>query len=108
MAFKLALTPTYKVKIIVDIPNERGKFDQSDFMAEFLRCDFDRLNNLQEKSIAEVMHEMLIGWSGLVDSAGNELPYNEANKTALLKIPQALQALGHHYWSTIFKAREKN
>ncbi|WP_288637042.1 hypothetical protein [uncultured Oxalobacter sp.] len=108
MAFKLALTPTYKVKIIVDIPNEQGKFDQSDFMAEFLRCDFDRLNDLQTKSIAEVMHEMLIGWSGLVDSAGNELPYNEANKTALLKIPQALQALGHHYWSTIFKAREKN
>ena len=66
MAFKLALTPTYKVKIIVDIPNEQGKFDQSDFMAEFLRCDFDRLNDLQTKSIAEVMNEMLIGSPALL------------------------------------------
>lgn len=108
MAFRITQTPTYKVKIFVEIPNEQGKFDKSDFLAEFKRADLSQLNELRELPQKEVMEQMLVGWSGLLDDANSDVPFNVVNRDMLLLIPQAMQALVEGFWSSVFKAREKN
>ncbi|RJF99013.1 hypothetical protein [Noviherbaspirillum saxi] len=108
MAFKLAQTPTYKQKIIVEIPNENGRKDKSDFMAEYLRVDMDDIEELKRLPQKEVLERVLVGWSSLLDETGNDVPFNPVNRVALLKIPQAFEALVEGFWTSIFKAKEKN
>lgn len=108
MTFKIALTPSYKTKVVVETPNEHGKVDKSDFMAEFKRFGLAELDELRKKPQKEVLEEALIGWSGLVDESGQEVAYNPVNRGILLNIPQAFAALLEAFWSSIFKAREKN
>ncbi|WP_194720823.1 hypothetical protein [Noviherbaspirillum malthae] len=108
MAFKIALKPSYKQKIVVETPNENGRIDKSDFMAEFKRVDMDEIEELRKLPQKEVLQEVLIGWTGLLDENNQDVPYNEVNRMALLKIPQAFEALATGFWASIFKAREKN
>jgi hypothetical protein len=108
MSFKIALTPTYKVKVEVETPNEHGKFDKSHFMAEFKRGSTEELDELRKMDQKEVVEQMLVGWTGLVDAEGNDVPFNPVNRQALFKIPQALRGLIDGFWGSIFKAKEKN
>jgi hypothetical protein len=109
MAFKIALTPTYKTKIVVELPNEHGKIDKSDFMAEFKRTDVEKLEELRKTpNQKEVMEEVLVGWSGLLDESNQDVPFNPVNRDMLFRIPQALAATVDGFWGSIFKAREKN
>lgn len=108
MAFKIALTPTYKTKIVVETPNDQGKFDKSDFLAEFKRLNMDDLDAMRNVPQPEVIEQVLVGWSGLIDDEGNDVPFNSANRNALMRIPQAMHALVEGFWTSIFKAKEKN
>jgi len=108
MAFKIALTPSYRVKVQVELPNERGTIDKSDFMAEFKRCDIDKLDELRALPQRDVVGEVLIGWSGLVDEANQEVPYSPAAREAVMVIPQALLALIEAFWASVYKAKQKN
>ncbi|NML62269.1 hypothetical protein HHL21_14525 [Massilia sp. RP-1-19] len=108
MAFKVALSPTYQTKIVVETPNNNGKFDKSDFMAEFKRVSFDDLDELRKLPQKEVLEKVLVGWSGLVDEGGSEVHFNPLNVAVVLQIPQAFTSLYEGFWSSIFRAKEKN
>jgi hypothetical protein len=108
MAFKIALKPSYKTKIFVEIPNENGRVDKSDFMAEFKRVDMDELEELRKLPQREVLDQVLIGWGSLLDEENKEVPFNDANRAALLKIPQAFAATAEGFWKSIYTAKEKN
>jgi hypothetical protein len=108
MAFKIALTPTYKVKVLVEIPNDKGGVDKSDFMAEFGRVDMKEIDELRAMPQREVLEKKLTGWLGLVDDDGKDVAFNPANRDALFLIPHALEALVDAFWKSLFKAREKN
>ncbi|MGZ9027381.1 MAG: hypothetical protein ACXW2U_08925 [Telluria sp.] len=109
MPFKLALTPTYKVKIIVETPSAQGnKFDKSEFMAVFNRVSFDELDELRKLPQKDVLERVLAGWLCLVDEAGSDVPFNPENMAILLQIPQAFTALYEAFWSSVFKSKEKN
>jgi hypothetical protein len=109
MAFKIVLSPTYKVKVIVETPNDKGTVDKSDFMAEFKRVDMKDLEELKAvEGQDNVLRQVLVGWSGLLDENNEDVPYNAANLDALLRIPPALHATVNAFWNSVFKAREKN
>ena len=108
MAFKLALSETYKVKVVVETPNEYGKTSKDDFVAEFKRVGMDELEELRKLPQPEVFERVLVGWSGLLDGDNQAVPFSELNRKALLNIPQALAGLMESYWPSVFKAREKN
>lgn len=108
MAFKLALTPTYQTKIIVELPAEKGGFEQSTFKAEFKRCDSEDIEELRKLPGKEVLERVLRGWSELVDEDNQPVPFNGDTLKAVLNIPQAATALAEGFWTSIFKAREKN
>jgi len=110
MAFKIAQTPSYKTPVKVATPNGKGGFDISEFKAEFKRLTFDELVELKasEKTHKEALLEVLVGYSDLTDEDDQPLDFNEANVKSLLNIPQALAALAEAFWSSIYKAKEKN
>jgi hypothetical protein len=108
MSFKIALTPSYRVKVIVETPNESGRHDKSDFMAEFKRCDIDALEELRKDPQLEVLRKVLVGWDGLIGDDNQPVLYNPTTLEALLAIPQAVFALIEAFWGSIAKAKEKN
>jgi len=108
MAFKLAQNPTYTVTVKVSTPNDKDTFDTSEFKAKFKRVKFSELESLREKTQVDVIREVLVGFSNLLDDDNKEVDFNESTLNALLEIPQALAALSESFWTSIFKAKEKN
>jgi hypothetical protein len=108
MAFKIALSATYTVTVKGELPNDQGKVDKFNFVAEFKRCDLDQLDELRKISQREVLRDVLVGWSGLLDEDNQTVPYNSAAKDAVLAIPQAVFALIEAFWASVYKAKEKN
>lgn len=108
MAFKIAQKPTYKVKVKVETPNDNNGFDTSEFTAEFKRVGVAELEQLKDEPQIDVIKKVLVGFADLLDDANKPLDYNDLNVQALLDIPQALKALTEAFWSSIFKAKEKN
>jgi len=106
--FKITLTPTYRVKVIVETPNMNGKMDKSDFMAEFKRCDLSQIDELRNIAQRDVVREVLTGWEGLIDEDGHAVPFNPATLEAVLSIPQAMIALIEAFWESVHKAKQKN
>jgi len=108
MAFKLAQNPSYIATVKVSMPNDKDGFDTSEFKAKFKRVSFSELDKLREKTQLEVVKEVVLGYSGLLDENNQEVDFNEDNLNALTSIPQALAALSETFWLSIFKAKEKN
>ena len=108
MAFKIALSPSYRVKVVVETLNAAGRSEKSDFHVEFKRVDMARIAELRTMTQEEVLREVIEGFDGLVDESGTEVGFNEINLAMLLSIPAALFALADAFWTSIYKAKEKN
>ncbi len=115
--FVLDLDPTYQKKIIVEIPNAKGGFDTSDFMAEFKRVDMDvtdeeradgqlSLDDLRKLPQKDVIEYVLVGWSGMADKNKDQVSFSLAHRAALMRIPQAFNAVAEGFWNSIFKKSE--
>lgn len=110
MAFKIALKPSYKVPVKVELPNGKGGFESSTFIAEFKRIGFDELAALRtsEQTHKEMLRDALVGFSDLLDAEDTALDFTPENVDALLNIPQAVSALSEAFWGSIYKGKEKN
>ena len=108
MAFKIAQKASYKASVKVFTPNDNNGFDTSEFKAEFKRVGMHELEALKELTQVEVIKSVLIGFTDLVDEDNKPVDFNELNLNALMDIPQALSALSEAFWTSIFKAKEKN
>ena len=108
MSFKIARKPTYKHEIAVSMPTEKGKRETEKFMAEFKHVGRERLDELRAIPHREVLNEVLVGWTGLIDEDGQEVPFNELNKNIVFDIPQAFEALALGFWASIFGAKKGN
>lgn len=106
--FKLTQKPTFISRVTVETPNLKGGFDRSTFNAEFKRCGMDEIEELKKIPQKEVLEKTLVGWTDLVDDDNRAVDFNDANVQALLNISPALIALGESFWTSLFKAREKN
>lgn len=118
MAFILDLTPTYRKKVIVEVPNNKGGIDKSEFTVEFKRVPLTGDDNQDEGVLSvddlrnmtqlEVLRYVVVGWDGLLDKARSDVPFNTATLAALLSIPHAVFAMADAFWTSIYKAKEKN
>jgi hypothetical protein len=108
MAFKITQKPSFSVRIKVDTPNDKNGFDRSEFVAKFKRVSMDEVQELKKLEQREVQQKVLVAWDELIDDDNNPVDFNEDNLAALLNIPQALTALAEGFWSSVFKAKEKN
>jgi hypothetical protein len=52
--------------------------------------------------------EMLIGWSGIVDDAGKEVPFSESALGQLLEIPSVATQIVRAFYESYEDAKRKN
>ena len=101
MAFTLKIDPSYTWPVPLIIPADGGRKEKHTFDAEFRRLPQSRINEiikmardqelgrgddetLDDKTAAR---EILIGWTGVMDDSGKEMPFSEAALEQLLEYP---------------------
>ena len=60
---------------------------------------------MTDQSIAD---ELLVGWAGVVDADGDEVPFTEAAKAQLLDVPMVAGALIGAYFESLVEQKRKN
>lgn len=114
MAFRLALKPEYDVDVKVAFPVEGGRLEQHTFRARFRRvsqAEIDRLREaIENRSITdrELLDSVLVGWSGVQDADGNEIPCEGADRDRVLDVHPMQPRLVAAFLDSLASAREKN
>ena len=114
MAFVLKQSETYSWPVTVEIPIDGGRFDRQTFDAEFKRLPQARNNAIIAAAKAEtttdleVAEEVLVGWKGISDDDGKDIPYSETAKAQLLDVPGVSAALVEGYINSLLGAKRKN
>jgi len=114
MAFKLDNKPYYKWPVGFEVPADGGAWEKQSFDGHFARLGQKRVEYLAEaynrrvrKLQAEeeldeelavltpkfIAGEILIGWNGIVDDDGNEIPYTQATKERVLEVETVAAAV---------------
>jgi hypothetical protein len=126
VAFVLNQSQSYSWPVSIQLPADGGKREKSSFDALFKRLPQSRINEIQQlvqqrikaaergeeldngvtdQSIAA---EILVGWSGILDADGDDVPYSEAIKAQLLDVPMMAGALIEAYFTSLVELKRKN
>jgi hypothetical protein len=126
VAFVLKQSSSYVWPVTVKLPISGGKFEKQTFDAEFKRLPQARINKIQievqariksserneatDDSISDqtIAEELLIGWSGVLDEDGDEVPFSESMKQQLLDIPTMATAIIVAYFDSLTGTKTKN
>lgn len=114
MAFVLSQSESYSWPVIVEFPIDGGRFDKQTFDAEFRRLPQTRIREIWDQiqsgelSDNDLCDEVLIGWSGVQDGKGADVPYSEKAKFDLLNVQLVAAALVGAWLDSLSKAKRKN
>ena len=126
MAFVLNQSQSYSWPVSIKLPADGGKREKSTFDAVFRRLPQSRINEIQQLvqqriKAAErgeeldngvtddsIAAEILMGWSGILDGDGDDVPYSEAVKAQLLDVPMMAGALIEAYFNSLAELKRKN
>lgn len=125
MAFVLKQSDSYRWPVSFKLPTDGGKREKQTFEAEFKRLPQSRIMQIQAQaqqlvkaaedgelvegiSDLSVADEVLVGWSGIVDEDGEEVPFSKANKAALLEVPMLAASLIQSYFESLVEEKRKN
>lgn len=97
--FKLNLTKTFRWPVKVSIPKDGGGFETGTFDAVFKRLTRTE-NEAMSAAIADgtlpgidATRQVLVGWTGVTEDDGADVPYSETNRDHLLNIPGVALAI---------------
>jgi len=126
VAFVLNQSQSYSWPVSIQLPADGGKREKSSFDALFKRLPQSRINEIQQLvqqriKAAErgeeldngvtdqtIAAEILVGWSGILDADGDDVPYSEAVKAQLLDVPMMAGALIEAYFTSLVELKRKN
>ena len=125
MAFVLKQSSSYSWPVTIRMPADGGKREKQSFEAEFKRLPQSRIAEIQAQaqklvkaaeageqldgiSDVTVADEVLVGWSGILDEDGDEVPYTETNKDILLEVPLMAASLVQAYFASLTDEKRKN
>ena len=115
MALQLrSQTPAYWWPVVVEFASDGGKFEKETFDAEFKRLPQDRLREIGEKidgtliTDLELLDQVLVGWRGIFDEAGDEVPFSETAKGRILNVAMVAQAVVSAWLESLAKGKRKN
>jgi len=114
MAFVLKKSNTYKWPVSVDVPVDGGKHERVTFDVEFKDLTQSRLLEIAELSAegnltdVEIAREVIMGWIGIEDEDGEELPYSMTKRDELLDVPMMATAIAGAYLESKQGAKRKN
>lgn len=126
MAFVLKQSDTYSWPVSFDVPADGGRFIKQTFDAEFKRPTQARIVEIQEAVMKrlraiqndedtdglitdlEIADEILVGWSGIDDGEGAEVPYSEKAKEQVLNVPAVSASIVEAFFDSLKGAKRKN
>jgi len=114
MAFVLKQSDTYSWPVSFDIPVDGGRHQRVTFDGVFKRVSQSRLREIsqliQEDQLteAELVSEILVGWSGITDDDGKEMPFSQKALGELLDVPMLATAIAATYLESHQGAKRKN
>lgn len=114
MAFVITQSQSYSWPVAVEFPVDGGRFDRQTFDAQFKRLPQDRIREVWDRIKADELdddglcNEILVGWSGITDDKGAEIPYSEKARANLLKVPLVAAAIVGAWLDSLSKAKRKN
>ena len=114
MGFVLKKSNTYKWPVSVDVPVDGGKHERVTFDIEFKDLTQSRLLEIAELSSegtltdVEVAREVIVGWAGIEDEDGKDLPYSITKRDELLEVPMMATAIAGAYLESKQGAKRKN
>lgn len=109
--FKLAASPVYFWPVSVSLPTDGGKFEKSTFDAQFKRIPQSRIDAIfraDDVKDEEVARELLVGWRGVTDDSGEDVPFSEAAREQLFNVPGVRAAVIKSYLESLSGAKQKN
>lgn len=112
--FILNQAPTYLWPVKVELPVSGGKHEKHTFDAEFRRLSQSRMVEIGKAidagttSDIELAREVLAGWKGIVGADGQDIPYSEAARDALLDVPLVAAAVVMAFFESAAGAKRKN
>jgi hypothetical protein len=90
--FKLSTKTSYKRKINIRIPLDLGKVDKASFVVEFrllpvseIKDTLEQAKN-QDLTDEDILQQNILGWSGVCDDSGEEMPFTDDNLELILDI----------------------
>lgn len=112
MAYCIQKDPTFTTQIDVVEPgtSETGEVETSSFVAKFKRLNDEECKSIRDSGETDIeqLRKVLVGWYGLVDASGAEVPFSDATRDALLSIPAALHAISVAFFPSLRGAARKN
>lgn len=114
MAFVLSQSESYSWPVTVEFPVDGGRFDKQSFDAEFKRLPQARIREIWDQINAgdigdeDLCQEVLVGWSGIQDGKGGEVPYSEKAKADLLNVPLVAASVVGAWLDSLSKGKRKN
>ena len=126
MAFVLKQSDTYTWPVTFDIPVDGGRHEKQTFDAELKRLPQSRIIEIQDAvqkrltaiqrdedtdgliTDQEIANEILVGWSGILDDKGEDVPFSEKAKAQLMDVPTVTASIVTAYFSSLQGAKRKN
>lgn len=112
--FKIVQPTEYSWGITVEMPADGGRVEKQTFDGSFKRVSQTRLGEIQ-KSIEQnemrdidLAREVLVGWKGVIDANGEEVPFSETARDQLLDIPMVAAAVVIAFMQSLTGAKRKN
>lgn len=112
--FVVNQTDSYKWPVIVELPIDGGKFKKENFDAEFKRVPQSRIKEIvklvesDEMGDKELCKEVLVGWKGIQDNAGEELRFSETALDTILDIQGVAKCIVKAFFESISGVKIKN
>jgi len=114
MAFVLKQSDAYVWPIAFDLPVDGGRMQRQTFDGEFRRLSQSRIteigNQIKTEDITDAVlaAEVLIGWNGVTDADGKEVPFSQKSLEQLLDVPMLAAAITLAYFESLQGAKRKN
>lgn len=109
MAFKIAVTETFKRTVKVNTPKADGAgFTESTLKIVFKRVTVEKINELRGMKMKEAMQQVVTSFEDFLDGDDQPIPVTNENIDLLLSVPEALVAINDEFWVSLYKAKEKN
>jgi hypothetical protein len=123
MSFVLKQSTTYTWPVTLILPVDGGRREKHTFEGEFKRLPQTRINEIVRQARAmergrfdeddvledqDAAKEILVGWSGVVDDDGAEIPFSDTLLDQLLEIPTVAGQIVRAWFESLEVAKRKN
>jgi hypothetical protein len=112
MAFVLKQSDSYSWPVTVEFPVDGGRFEKQTFDVELKRLSQSRIQEVIDgkgtTNDADFSKEVVIGWKGVSDIEGAEVPFSTAALDQLLNVPLVGAAIVEAFFASLTGAKRKN